>query len=65
MSPIEPIERVVQHFGNRLRVAKALKLSPTAVYQWKQIPVGRVRRLSELTGIPASELRPDLFGDAA
>lgn len=64
---MEPLARVIKHFGNARKVAAALNLSrdSTAVYQWKQIPVARVRELERLTGIPAAELRPDVFGESA
>jgi len=48
------------------KLANELGILRSAVYGWKernQIPAKRVKAVSKLTGIPAAELRPDIFGD--
>lgn len=32
-----------------------------AVSRWDRVPVNRVREVSAITGIPAYEIRPDIF----
>ena len=32
-----------------------------AVSRWKQVPLDRVREVESITGIPAYEIRPDIF----
>lgn len=46
--------------GRTYRLAKALGISQTAVACWVTVPVERLQQVSEFTGIPAEELRPDL-----
>lgn len=60
MTDAEAIEAVKGKLGGNRGVAEALGIKPQAISQWKRIPLDRVRRVSELTGIPASELRPDV-----
>jgi DNA-binding transcriptional regulator YdaS (Cro superfamily) len=56
--------------GLLAKVADGLGITRGAVAMWPRIPAERVRRVSEITGIPRHELRPDLWdaparGDAA
>jgi DNA-binding transcriptional regulator YdaS (Cro superfamily) len=53
--------------GGAAKLASAMGLFPSAITHWRQhgIPSGRVRRVSEITGISPARLRPDLFGDIA
>lgn len=48
------------------RLAKALSnigtsISPQAISQWDEVPADRVVAVSEVTGIPRQQLRPDLY----
>lgn len=43
-------------------MAKQLGISVQAIYKWEVVPLNRVRAVSDLTGIPREELRPDVFG---
>ena len=55
------LDRVKTALGGNVGIASKLgDLTPQAVSQWRRVPQGRVRKISELTGIPAKELRPDL-----
>lgn len=49
--------------GMRSKIARGLGISPQAVGQWKRVPAERVIAVAEITGIPARELRPDLYPD--
>lgn len=44
------------------RLARSIGITRGAVAQWDRIPAERVRAVSEATGIPMDQLRPDLFG---
>jgi DNA-binding transcriptional regulator YdaS (Cro superfamily) len=46
---------------NRSDIAKALGITTQAISQWKRVPAERVSQVSEATGIPVQDLRPDLF----
>ncbi len=60
----DAVGAAVRAAGGGTALANALKLRPSAISNWRHtgIPIRRVRRVSELTGIPMAELRPDLFG---
>ena len=47
--------------GLRSQIARALKITPGAVRQWREVPPSRVLNVEALTGIPRHELRPDLY----
>lgn len=55
-SLIQAMERA----GGAIALAEAAGVGVSAVYQWRRIPAKRVPAVSEKTGIPAAELRPDL-----
>lgn len=45
-------------------LAIALNMSRAGVYRWKEngrIPAERVTEVSDITGIPREDLRPDLY----
>jgi hypothetical protein len=42
------------------RVAKGLGLTRAAVATWKRVPDIYLKQVSDLTEIPAAQLRPDL-----
>jgi transcriptional repressor of cell division inhibition gene dicB len=42
--------QAARHFGNRKKLAHALKISPQAVYAWgEKVPLGRAYQLESLT----------------
>lgn len=43
------------------KLAPERGLTPQAITQWKKVPATRVADVSGITGIPAHELRPDVF----
>lgn len=53
-----------QKVGGMAQLASQLGVARQAVYQWRRIPVDRVADVERITGIPRSELRPDIFGAA-
>ncbi|MDC7784810.1 Cro/CI family transcriptional regulator [Rhodoplanes sp. TEM] len=47
--------------GLAVKVAKALGIGRQAVYQWRRVPPERVLTVSEVTGLPPHQIRPDLY----
>jgi DNA-binding transcriptional regulator YdaS (Cro superfamily) len=49
--------------GAAIDLARRLHVSHTSVARWSsnRIPAERVRAVSDATGIPAHDLRPDIF----
>lgn len=55
-------------FGQRMavtQVAAATGITTAAVSQWTRVPRRHVQAVSDVTGIPCVELRPDLFAAEA
>ncbi|KAA8387747.1 helix-turn-helix domain-containing protein [Acetobacter sp. DmW_136] len=62
----DAINLAISRAGGVSRLADAVGVSPPSVIGWrrrKKIPDIRVRRVSEVTGIPLQKLRPDLYTD--
>lgn len=55
------VNTVIERAGGITALARALGIKHNAIYSWKQIPAERVPSVSDLTGIPRHELRPDLY----
>lgn len=47
--------------GGITALAKGLKKSRQAVYQWKRIPAELVPLCVKTTGLPPHQIRPDLY----
>lgn len=47
--------------GRRKRLAEHLEIFPGALSQWNQVPATRATEVSDFTGIPLHDLRPDVF----
>jgi DNA-binding transcriptional regulator YdaS (Cro superfamily) len=57
--------KAASNIGGIARLADALGISRTALYQWKRIPAERVLAIEVHTGVPRHELRPDLYPRSA
>ena len=55
------LDRVVKHFEDRAKMARALGLSRSYTSLWLEVPHKLVRALSEITGIPPWEVLPDPY----
>ena len=42
-------------------LAKKINISFQAVSKWGRVPVNHVQKISALTGIPAENIRPDIY----
>lgn len=47
--------------GRLTQLAKRIGIRPSAVSQWKSVPVEHLPEVSEFTSIPREELLPDAF----
>lgn len=47
--------------GRLTKLALAIKVTPGAITQWSEVPAKRLVDVSDVTGIPRQELRPDLY----
>jgi len=47
--------------GIRSEIARAIGKTSSAVWQWDKVPAEYVHAVEQITGIPRSELRPDLY----
>jgi DNA-binding transcriptional regulator YdaS (Cro superfamily) len=56
------IKKAAEAAGGVVRLSLMLGLSRGAVSQWREIPVRHLANVERITGIPRSELRPDIFG---
>lgn len=58
---LEALERVVNKFGDRAKLARALGLSRSYTWLWTEVPAAQVRVLSILTGFKPEEILPDPY----
>lgn len=55
-------QKAVEKAGGVVALARGLGIKHhQTVYNWKKIPAEYVLQIETLTGIPCSELRPDLY----
>lgn len=50
-----------QERGLRLRIARSLRITHSAVSQWRRVPATRVLDVERVSGISRHVLRPDLY----
>ncbi len=59
------IDKALQFFGTKAKLAEALDVSEMVVYQWsrRRVPVNRAIQIEKASGgnVLAAELRPDIF----
>lgn len=64
MELTSPLARAVEKLGGQSATARALDVSQASVWYWlknDKVSAEYTARLAELSGIPAHELRPDVF----
>lgn len=61
MTEQTPLERAIEAAGGTRPLAKALGITAEAIYVWKEVPVMRVLDVERITGVPRTELRPDVY----
>lgn len=58
------VAQAVKAAGGPTKLGDALGIKMTSLYSWRRIPAERVLAVERVTGIPRTELRPDLYGPA-
>lgn len=56
-----PLKRAIAAAGGVTSLAAHLKIVPSNIPQWRRVPPHHCLAVAALTGIPATELRPDIF----
>ncbi|MBS1015181.1 helix-turn-helix domain-containing protein [Acetobacter persici] len=59
----DAVKRAIEAAGGVAVLAQQLGIKAPSIYSWRAIPPKRVRAIARITGIPAAELRPDMFGN--
>ena len=55
------VQAAIPAAGSLRGLARALGISPAAVCRWKHVPADRVLKVEQITGVPRSVLRSDLY----
>ncbi|MFT6496283.1 MAG: DNA-binding transcriptional regulator YdaS (Cro superfamily) [Cycloclasticus pugetii] len=62
------LDKAIEIVGSQAMLAKQLGVTPPVVFHWKKrgVPAKYCRKIQKITGdaVIASDLRPDVFGDA-
>lgn len=65
VTPFEALQKAVSIAGGQSATARICKVSQTAVWKWlqsgKRLPAEHVLPMSAATGVPAHQLRPDIY----
>jgi DNA-binding transcriptional regulator YdaS (Cro superfamily) len=56
-----PLDRAINAAGGLTKLAASLNITKQAVAQWDEVPPLRVLEVERVSGVPRSELRPDLY----
>lgn len=60
------LDQVLKHFASATALARALGITPNAVYQWKRIPPRRALEIEKIThGLFKAELQKSSNGGGA
>jgi DNA-binding transcriptional regulator YdaS (Cro superfamily) len=60
-TPREAVDRAIKGASSSAALAAKLGVTRQALSQWRRVPSMRARAVSEITGVPLHELRPDLW----
>ena len=62
MSNRNPItQRAIDKAGGPTKISPEIGTSPQNISMWKRIPTKWCDKISQMSGIPMHELRPDVF----
>ena len=64
-NPMAVIAFACEKAGSAAELARKLGIKRQAIGQWSEIPIRHVHKVHEVTGIPLTDLRPDVFRGAA
>ncbi|HUN01078.1 MAG TPA: YdaS family helix-turn-helix protein [Halothiobacillus sp.] len=57
----QTLDSVLQIRGAVTRIAAACNISTAAVSQWRKVPKKHLLEVSQVSGLPPEQLRPDLM----
>ncbi len=60
-TPETAMREALRRAGGIPEVARRMGVRRQAIYQWPRVPADRAAALSEMSGVPAWRLRPDIF----
>jgi DNA-binding transcriptional regulator YdaS (Cro superfamily) len=55
------LERAIAKLGTAAALAARIGITEQAISQWRRVPHLRVLEIERATGVPRTELRPDLY----
>ncbi|UDL89148.1 helix-turn-helix domain-containing protein [Mesorhizobium sp. PAMC28654] len=64
LRPLSALDLALQRAGSASALARLLRVTPSAVLQWQDVPARRVLEVEQFTGVSRHALRPDIFGPA-
>lgn len=58
---LDIVRQAAERVGGVPRLAECIGVTRQAIYQWREIPIDRIRDIALATGIARADLRPDLY----
>lgn len=55
------VRAAIAAIGDGANLARAIGITPAAVYRWDKVPIERLKKVERVTGISRRKLRPDLY----
>jgi DNA-binding transcriptional regulator YdaS (Cro superfamily) len=59
-----PLQLLIKTAGGPVAIARIIGVVPSAVTQWRRVPLKHVPKLAEVTGLSCHQIRPDFFPEA-
>jgi DNA-binding transcriptional regulator YdaS (Cro superfamily) len=59
----EGLRLAIEKAGGITALARELGMTPSAVFEWRRVPSGRILQVEAVTGIPREKLRPEFYRD--
>lgn len=57
----KPLKEAIERAGGPSALARILNITPQAVDQWEQVPIGQVLKVEKALNMPRELLRPDFY----